>query len=143
MRKLISFVILSGLFITLLTSCSSRAFYPFPYGKWVNDELGLIIDANPQYETRGSVTSFPATYIENGEEISVYALFFILYGELWIVRDYWSDIGDGTNTRTTIVGGYGRVRGDRLRIRLTPFWQEQTGMRDIIFEKVEEYAVTE
>ena len=122
----------------LVSSCTLNALRPFPYGKWENAELGLVLDINRNYNKEQAFSGF---YIENGEEIDVYVFFSITHGYFWIIREsdlhHWGGVRDA---ETTIFDGRYRVRGERLYYTLTPFWQEQTGITDtIVFERIVSY----
>jgi len=142
MKRIIILIIILAISGTLISSCTLNALRPFPYGKWENAELGLVLDFNPQITVpgRGRYSSF-GTFIENGEETEVYIIFSTYLGSFWIIRESGLHHWGGTrDTETTIFDGRYRVRGDRLYYTLTPFWQEQTGITDtIVFERIVSY----
>jgi len=138
MKRIIILIIILAISGTLISSCAPNALRPFPYGKWENAELGLVLDINRNYNKEQAFSGF---YIENGEEIDVYVVFSITHGRFWIIREpglrHW---GGTRDTETTIFDGNYRLRGDRLHYTLTPFWQEQTGITDtIVFERIVSY----
>jgi len=141
MRKVFSLVLLLGLLISLISSCAPNVLRPFPYGKWENVDIGLVLDIDPmgaiQHEEQ-----YHGKFMEDGEVIDVYVFFVITHGRIYILRESeWPSSGPD-NHDSTIFGGTYRLRGDRLHYKLTPYWQEQTGITDtIIFEKIEEYYV--
>jgi len=130
-------------FMTILTSsCSLNARRPFPYGKWENAELGLIMDINPQDRTPD--LRFNGTFVENGEKIEVYVFIMILTGDIVILSNpEWPRSGPYVDVTSTILIGRYRLRGERLHFSLTSYWQEQTGITDtIIFERIVDYDVS-
>ena len=145
MKRITIITVLIVLATILVSSCSLNSLRPFPYGKWENAELGLVLDVNPQNNIPGQGRdSFFGTYMESGEEIEVYVYFDVIHGDLWILRNPdWGSRGGERNTETSIFGGRYRLRRERLHFTLTSFWQEQTGITDtIIFERVVDYQVS-
>jgi len=139
MKRIIILIIILAISGTLISSCTLNALRPFPYGKWENAELGLVLDVNPL--NRASTNRFYGTLVENEDMLEIYVFFLVTHGDLWILRESdWGNRGGARNTDTTIFGGSYRLRGDRLHYTLTPFWQEQTGITDtIVFERIVSY----
>ena len=144
-KRITIMTVLIALTTILTSSCSLNARRPFPYGKWESEELGLVLDVNPQSNipSQGRY-SFFGTYMERGDEVEVYVYFDVILGDIWILRNPdWGSRGGERNTETTIFGGRYRLRRERLHFTLTSFWQEQTGITDtIIFERVVDYQVS-
>ena len=142
MKKAIPMVIIFALITTILTSCvNPDVLRPFPYGKWESAELGLVLDVVPKINKEDA---FPATFIEDGEKIDVYAFFLLTGGYLVILREPdWLSWGGARDTTGTIFDGNYRLRGERLYYTLTSFWQEQTGIKTVVFELIEDYEVAD
>lgn len=139
MRKSLAVVILLGLLIALLSSCSINALRPFPYGIWENTELGLVLDITPEV---CQTDRFSGTLIEDGKKIDVYIWICDIHGALWILSEpEWPYSAPILHESTMFSGRY-RLRGDQLHYTLESRFREMTGITEtIVFEKIHEYEV--
>ena len=133
MKKRIFTFFLLSLLLVCLAACSIP--YDEPYGKWQSIEPKLMIDINPNKEGY-----YSGVYERNGEAVAVFIAF--AHEKAFVIQDY-QDMGE-----TAIKGdnpyfnGLFEVKKDgKLYYTLKPYWEEKTGYKTIVFEKIESYEV--
>ena len=94
----------------------------------------MVIDINPELE------EFSGIYVLDGVEIPVYIDLRPERGDFRIFNINDRDNGQIPSFyRLAYFGGTYKLRWGKLRYTLQPYWQEQTGYKTIIFEKIEDY----
>ena len=139
---IIVFIIIFFVIPFSLRTISTRG--PIPYGVWQSEDPHITLYLAPETELFVGEpipgTHYPGIYIKDGENINIiigfgYSKSFSIYNEaLFYSDEYW-------NYRDAYYNGTYRVRGNKLRYNVLPFWQEQTSIKTIVFEKVSDYEI--
>ena len=138
MKKQLSSLMILTLLVTVLTSCLPETPEP-PYGVWVSEEHGITLFLKPEYRLSTDSFIYIGLYVVDNIEKKAFALFragtqLLIYDELAfanpsIIRgDY-----------LLLAGSY-RVIQNKIHWTLTPHFQEQKGVRTIIFQRTENYT---
>ena len=135
--------LLTGIFFLLLVICLSACFVntrgPLPYGKWESSDPHIVMDINPQvYESPGV---FYGVYYEDSIEIAVFIPFsgFSKQFDIYKLSDK-INMSQPSFYRLALFGGSYTFTKNRLKYKLQPYWQEQSGItHTIVFNKIEEY----
>ena len=152
MRKHIILFAFLAVVLALTSSCAAlHTLYPFPYGKWENAELGLVLDINPETELEAKYSNsreFPGSLLEDDERIDVFIVFAMVHGTFDIFREsdrqifeQLYDEASREEQRKVVLfdGGYYRANRGKLRLgRLRESTQERVGSDTIIFDLIEE-----
>jgi len=139
-RKVLPLAVFLLFTIVLLCSCSIHSLLPFPYGKWQNAELGLIMDLNPEFEDKYGFPVFPGTYVEDGVKIDVYIHFFTPGITADILRASDRRSGGWFGGSPPLYGGHYKVSDNQLYLSLNQQSQERAGLETIVFDRIEDYG---
>jgi hypothetical protein len=138
--KKIAFISMA-LVVLLLSACLPETPEP-PHGVWASIEPEIVLYLKPEYQIPVPGFNYIGIYKLDGVETNVVAAFgnglrFNLYDI--------SGPGEGADTGYGIkhsgmllIGGY-RVTKGEIRYNITPVFQEQLGVNEIIFRRVEDY----
>ena len=131
--KKIFLVVSCTLLLVALSSCTTYKLVA-PVGLWQSDDPSITLNiANEERDCYG-------TYVMDGEEIEVYAVFghvsnlLSIYDAIVVDEDY-----KGGWDEYTYFGGNWEVRDDKLYLTLKPTWQEMHGIKEIVFTKTADY----
>lgn len=124
----------------MLSSCVSTA-GPIPYGKWECSEINLIMDINSDLEEYGF---FPGVIVKDGNENKLLVTFSGFSKELFFFNpsDFDPTVPVLRGGNEVFSGDY-KLKNGKLYYILHPRWQEETGYKVLVFEKVENYSITE
>jgi len=133
MRKL--YLALAAMIVLMLASCLPKTPDP-PYGVWMSEEPKIVLYLKPEYRIPIGPPSYLGFYILDGVETKVIAHFgnglrFRLYDHTGLRED------GGISGSGLIIGDYRVVRNE-IHYTLTPYFQEQIGVKIIIFHNVED-----
>jgi len=135
MRKIIGLIAL--VMMLLLSSCAASF---MPHGKWENTDLGVILDVNSDIDPGRGFPGFFGTYMKDDEKIDIFIFLSLTHGTFAIWKECDVPYRGGPDYDLALYSGDFRwLRGDQLRLRLAPLWQERTGLEEIVFERIEDY----
>jgi len=129
MKKIVVLLV----FLILTSACNTRG--ELPYGVWQSEEPNITLYFDPKIDE----DVFSGTYMKDGENINIVVLVssvnkgFRIYNESLYYSEHGLNYVD--SYRDSYYSGDYRVRGNKLRYKLRPYWQEQTGIKTIVFEK--------
>jgi len=106
---------------------------PLPYGVWQSENPNIILNINPELKSE-TYNDFPGTYESEGVETDLVVVFATAHKGFAIHLEYF-----GRYDEAFLTGTY-KIRGNKLRYSVLPFWQERTGIKTIVFEKVSDYG---
>jgi len=136
------------LFILLIafSSCGfNNEWADVPYGVWASESPNLIIYIYEAYTSLLFPHMYLGFYYINDEMNRIYVSFNDRFGRLHIGMPSSIIMEDGRVIATRgdalhqWYAGWVTVRGDRLYLSLLPFFQERTGLDQIIFHRLHEY----
>ena len=139
MKKIFLAILMLTAAILALASCLPETPDP-PEGVWVSDEPRIVLFLMPEYQIPRGMPEYIGLYKIDDTETKVFVRFG--NGLEFEIRDYTRRcIATGAIVASTPILLYGtyRVVRDEIHWTLTPYFQEQTGMRTIVLHRVENY----
>ena len=144
MKKFICFLLLCVV-LTILTACANEPFERPEPGIWVSDNPAITINISPEYRITpyGAYPSIPyGVYIRDAEELNIIAGFSDPFNNVLTIHNAAflgpnRLIGD-----SALFSGRITIDGDRFYFRLNPRWQEEYGIREIVFTRIGDYGGT-
>ncbi|MCL2841605.1 MAG: hypothetical protein FWE05_12635 [Defluviitaleaceae bacterium] len=121
-----------------VTSCLPETPEP-PYGVWVSENPRIVMYFKPEYQISMYPPIYIGSYILDDVETKVFANFGsgLRFG-IYPLSSFIEGSGGVTRGGSLLIGSYRVIRGE-IHYTLTPPFQEELGVRTIIFRRVEDY----
>ena len=129
-------VVLMMILMAILTACGVSTRGEIPYGVWKSEEPNITLYFDPEV-----YREFSGVYVKDGESINIIIIFATSAKAFSIYDESLFYSGKNRTSADVYYYGYYRVRGNKLRYNLVPHWQERTGIKTIVFEKVSDYEI--
>ena len=135
--KRLTFVILFALF--LCASCQRT--HEEPMGVWKSEDPDILLYIDLDYCVLDNTRCYYGVYTVDNEPLDVFITFtgYNPAFEIQNISDLFTEY-NGIASDATYFFGYFKVKDDgKLYYTPTPHYQEKTGYKEIIFEKLEDY----
>lgn len=146
-KRFTKFILTALVMVSILAACGISTPGPTPYGVWQNETLGLTLNITEpieleQLEERFNGTFFRGTYVIDGVETEVFIIF-SPYTHEFDIFDALVATESVDQGRESYFHGTFKFDDEELRYNVIGWWEEKTGIPEIIFTKIEDYTPEE